>query len=418
MDSIASAVGGAELFGGVATRSEREVNGEIEFAIKYAGAQLPPYFDDVPGASDPNNKAGVVLVDHNEPGQMIASLGAVAFPDKGASKEVLQRSMLQVARIKGVIDHHALSDKFATGHPLFVDCRPWGSACSIIAHQFVRQGRVIPKHVCILLLCGILSDTINLTSPTTTHADKVFGTLLAFLGDERHPNKLAQEMFKAKTAHLVNLPAYAVVRADQKNFQLGDYLVGWATIEVNEPEKLLSKARKLLFELRVLKEEKKLDFVFLSVVDLQKKKTFLLLCGQMEVQLAEEVFKGKTSNALSYAPKEGTDAPCACGDAKSAGHKHAPPKADQPSLDDIADAIHLNPDKSLMDIGGLVSRKLEFIPPLKKALAGGWKPSRNSMRIREGERAPLAHTVHACQEGAGCTIHRSFTIAENQQAAK
>eukprot|EP00514_Thraustochytrium_sp_LLF1b_P009118 CAMPEP_0184555666 /NCGR_PEP_ID=MMETSP0199_2-20130426/38048_1 /TAXON_ID=1112570 /ORGANISM="Thraustochytrium sp., Strain LLF1b" /LENGTH=598 /DNA_ID=CAMNT_0026952055 /DNA_START=173 /DNA_END=1969 /DNA_ORIENTATION=+ len=418
MDSIASAIAGAELFNGVATRSEREVNGEIEFACSYAKVDLPPYFDDVEGANDPNNETGIVLVDHNEPGQMIASLGTVAFPPAGVSQEVLQTSMKQASRIKGIIDHHALSDRYSSSHPLFVDIRPWGSACSILAHKFVRLGRPIPKHVCLVLLCGILSDTINLTSPTTTHADKVFATLLAILAEEHHPNLLAQEMFKAKTAHLTNLPAFSIVRADQKAFQMGEYLVGWATIEVNEPEKILAKSRSLLLELRVLKKEKDLDFAFLSVVDLEKMETKVLLCGELEVAIAKLVYGGETSNALDFStePDEQAEAKCSHGEHKHGVHDHGD-KRKSASFSQLHTAVGINPEESLIDIGNKVSRKKEFIPPLKNLLAGGWKPSRQSVRIASGELAPKAHTEHVCVEGAGCSLHRTFSMEDNEKEA-
>src|SRR5689334_15592014 len=77
-----------------------------------------------------------------------------------------------------------------------------------------------------LLLCGILSDTLNLCSPTTTEADKlivvclcfaslwlcpcslfdfrrgVMQTLLASLAEVKDVNALAQSLFKAKSKQL------------------------------------------------------------------------------------------------------------------------------------------------------------------------------------------------------------------------
>eukprot|EP00516_Mucochytrium_quahogii_P005516 CAMPEP_0203752024 /NCGR_PEP_ID=MMETSP0098-20131031/6004_1 /ASSEMBLY_ACC=CAM_ASM_000208 /TAXON_ID=96639 /ORGANISM=" , Strain NY0313808BC1" /LENGTH=452 /DNA_ID=CAMNT_0050642005 /DNA_START=134 /DNA_END=1489 /DNA_ORIENTATION=+ len=359
-DSIASAVGAAYLFGGIPARSERQVNGEIRFACEYAQAQLPEYFDDIPGATDPLNQTnGICLVDHNEPGQMIESVQKVAFPRAG---QVVSEYKCQMqSRIKGVFDHHALSSEFSTPQPIFIDCRPWGSACSIIAHSFVRMGQMLPVHVAKLLLCGILSDTINLTSPTTTRADKLFATLLAFWAEEKHPNILAQNMFKAKTAYLTNLSAYHVVRADQKTYKMGEVSVGWATIEVNDPFPILAKAHELLFELRVLKKEKQLDLVFLSVVDIQQKRSVLLLCGSNELSLARVAFNGRVTSALEYA-RDSKSEEHNCG-----SHVYQP----QDHLATIANDIHLDPSETLMDIGSRVSRKKEFIIPVKSTISSG-----------------------------------------------
>lgn len=235
----------------------------------------------------------------------------------------------------------------------------------------------------------------------------MFATLLAFIGEESHPNILAQEMFKAKTAFLCNLNAYSVVRADQKNFDMGKFLVGWATIEVNDPLAILAKSRDILFELRVLKKEKNLDLVFLSVVDLQKKQTVLLLCGTNELQLAKAVFKGATSNALDYVNDEVKSHSSTC-----THHNHSHGASD---MDALARAINLEGEDSLMDIGAKVSRKLEFVPPVKDMITSGWEPDRRSARISTMEFAPHVHTEHACIEGVGCSLERSYSIDANTQ---
>jgi hypothetical protein len=97
-DSVASAVAGAELYGGTACRADggvknqRSVNGEVAFICKFAnlegllgdkglqaaegagieeGVALPVYWDD---ADD--GRANVVVVDHNSPSQMPGALGS------------------------------------------------------------------------------------------------------------------------------------------------------------------------------------------------------------------------------------------------------------------------------------------------------------------------------------------------------
>jgi manganese-dependent inorganic pyrophosphatase len=121
---------------------------ETEFALNYWGLPCPPPFLDV-GLERP-----VCLVDHNQASQMTAGI------DK--------------AWIRGIIDHHALqAGTVVTDAPIYVDIRPWGSACTIIAHMFVAQHRLMTRTTAGMLLCGILSDTLNMRSPTTTNADRV-----------------------------------------------------------------------------------------------------------------------------------------------------------------------------------------------------------------------------------------------------
>jgi len=87
-------------------------------------------------------------------------------------------------------------------------------------------------------------------------------------------------LFKAKTAFFSKLTAFAIVRADQKDYNLDNNIrLGWATVEVNNPECILDKSGELLVELRIMKKEKELDYAFLTVVDLVKKQSDLLCCG-------------------------------------------------------------------------------------------------------------------------------------------
>jgi len=155
------------------------------------------YFEDV---FDPQ-LSKVVMVDHSAPSQMVGCLKKRLIDD--GCTDVLQ----------GIIDHHALDENIYTKAPLFMDVRPWGSMSTIITHSFLRSALPIPVDVARLLLCAIMSDTVNLTSPTTTLADRYIVPLLCkFCGETDH-NGLAKGLFKAKTAWFVTLtPFECVVR--------------------------------------------------------------------------------------------------------------------------------------------------------------------------------------------------------------
>ena len=62
---------------------------------------------------------------------------------------------------------------------IYIDIRPWGSMSTIVAHQFL-QLRIKPDvPLAGMLLCAILSDTLNLLGPTTTEWDRTMVALLA-----------------------------------------------------------------------------------------------------------------------------------------------------------------------------------------------------------------------------------------------
>ena len=76
-------------------------------------------------------------------------------------------------KIVGVIDHHALQNNtIITEKPIFVDIRPWGSMSSILAYEFATQRVHLPVPIAGMLLSAVLSDTLNLRSPTTTEWDR------------------------------------------------------------------------------------------------------------------------------------------------------------------------------------------------------------------------------------------------------
>jgi hypothetical protein len=102
-----------------------------------------------------------------------------------------------------VIDHHSLQSKtVCTTGPVFIDIRPWGSACSILAFDFFANRRVPSKPVAGMLLSGILSDTLNLKGPTTTQADRVMVAALAQVARVEDINELARMQFRAKSSEV------------------------------------------------------------------------------------------------------------------------------------------------------------------------------------------------------------------------
>lgn len=341
LDSVAGAIGGATLWRGVATRAERKVNGEIEYALKFAGLEMPPFFDDVPGAVAPNSSGemlNVCLVDHNEEKQMVESL---------------RKDPQRAKRICGLIDHHCLSESFSSQKPLFMDIRPWGSMSTIVAHCFIRSNRPMPKPIARILLAAILSDTLNLKSVTTTTADEMMVALLTILGEVENAGEVAKGMFRAKTEWIVNLGAYEMTRGDQKDFTCCGWKIGIAVLEVTDPTCVYKVADELLMELRILKIEKgkcgaggrhdrrrELDFSYLFVVNVTENTSVLLVCGGRELALAKAAFPGGELRAC----KPGVQAP---GETIAA-------------------------DQTLLEVGDKVSRKAQFVPAFFQALTGGF----------------------------------------------
>ena len=88
-----------------------EVNSETAFALDYWKCELPPPIEELLAAA-PARK--VCLVDHQQTSQL--------------------NPAVNVDKIVGVIDHHALQSKtIVTDKPIYIDIRPWGSMSTILA---------------------------------------------------------------------------------------------------------------------------------------------------------------------------------------------------------------------------------------------------------------------------------------------
>jgi manganese-dependent inorganic pyrophosphatase len=115
----------------------------------------------------------LILVDHNELSQAV----------KGAGD-------LQIIE---VLDHHRLAS-FNTDIPILFWNNPLGSTSTLVALSYKQYGMAIERPIAGLLMAGLISDTLNLTSPTATPIDaNVLKELSEIAGIE--PAKLSEGIF-------------------------------------------------------------------------------------------------------------------------------------------------------------------------------------------------------------------------------
>ena len=100
----------------------------------------------------------LIMVDHNEFAQSV----------KGIEK----------ARVLEVLDHHRVTD-FNTSRPVNFRNEIVGSTCTIVATIFRENQVPIDENLAGLMLGGLLSDTMNLQTPTTTMRDRQTANILA-----------------------------------------------------------------------------------------------------------------------------------------------------------------------------------------------------------------------------------------------
>lgn len=198
----------------------------------------------------------LILVDHNEISQAVH--GADDVP------------------IVEIIDHHRIST-IITETPILFMNRPVGSTSTIVAGCFEQSGIPIPKPVAGLLMCGLISDTLNLTSPTTTDVDRyVMKQLETITGQS--PGDLANEIFSVGSP-LLTMTAEAAIHADSKPYEERGKKFTVAQIEELTFAHFWEKADSLLEALGEQQKAQELYFCALLVTDVNTQDSILLVRG-------------------------------------------------------------------------------------------------------------------------------------------
>ena len=205
-------------------------------------------------------KPQLVLVDHNELSQ------AVVGADESDIVEVL--------------DHHRLGGNLKTDQPIRFVNETVGSTCTLVARQFRGAGIEPTPGIALCMASGIISDTLNLRSPTTTDVDRqTLDWLAGFV--EVDLDQFVQDFFEVGSA-LRSHPAEKVVREDCKEFEDRGHRFSISQIEEIGFELFWERRIELLDALVELTKEKNLEFSALLVTDIISNSSLLLLSHEQE----------------------------------------------------------------------------------------------------------------------------------------
>ncbi len=137
----------------------------------------------------------LILVDHNELSQAVHGAENV---------EILE-----------VVDHHRVG--LTTQQPILFRNEPVGSTSTIVARCFLDNRIEMPDQIAGVLLAGLVSDTLNLTSPTTTQTDRDILSVLEVMSGV-NAKQFTDKLF-ASGSVLVSRPAYQAVTTDCKEYK-------------------------------------------------------------------------------------------------------------------------------------------------------------------------------------------------------
>lgn len=199
----------------------------------------------------------LTLVDHNEYAQAVTGV--------------------EEAHVVEVIDHHRLAGDLVSREPIRFLNEPVGSTSTLIARKFRHRDLEPERGVALCLCAGIISDTLCLSSPTTTDLDREMLEWLSELA-KIDPEKFKADFF-AVGSLLTTGTAAEILNADRKEFE--DEGVKLMIAQIEELGLHAFKARRIELEtaLQELVESNGYDLAALVVTDIAKHHSLVLVGG-------------------------------------------------------------------------------------------------------------------------------------------
>lgn len=222
-------------------------------------------------------RAKLIMMDHNEATQAIDGV--------------------ETAELMEIVDHHRLGT-IKTSSPVTFFAKPVGSTCTLV-YQLYKANKVeIPNKIAMLLLGGMLSDTVIMKSPTCTADDvAAIEDLASQCGIDA--KEYGVEIFSA-TDGLTSRSAKNIIGTDFKIFEEYGVRFGISQAETVTLAQLGEVKEKLQEELQNVKENNKLDWMMLLVTDIIKEESQLITTGFAP---GEAVFSyKKLEDKLYYLP--------------------------------------------------------------------------------------------------------------------
>ncbi len=207
----------------------------------------------------------VLLVDHGERAQSVPGI--------------------EEAEIVEILDHHHIGS-IETKLPVTAIFDPVGSTSTLVVERFRQAGAEPAAPTATMLLGAIVSDTVLLTSPTTTERDQRATSYLEWLLG-LDAQQFGREMFE-HSSDVADVAAAELVSRDLKEYELDN----GCTISVAQIETVgravFDRSAELLEAAEALRSKRDHVLFALMLTDILEQHTRLLVTGN--AALAERAF--------------------------------------------------------------------------------------------------------------------------------
>lgn len=199
------------------------------------------------------DKKQVILVDHNNYSQSVDGL--------------------EEAEILEVIDHHNIGD-INTKRPINFRNAGVGSVNTIIYDLYKENNIKVPRNIAGLMASAIISDTLLLTSPTTTIRDIDALTELSKIAKIKY-KKYGTELLKQGMS-IKGLTNYAMLHKDFKTYKINDSVIGIGQLLTSDYDLIQKKMSSIVKYLDEVSETENMRVVALFITDIFENQSYCI----------------------------------------------------------------------------------------------------------------------------------------------
>lgn len=216
----------------------------------------------------PNTEALFVLEKwgHELPSllESVSSEDVVSIVDTNNVDELFEN--INDAHFVSIIDHHKLTGGLETSSPREIVIQPYACTMTVMYNIMNIEPVDFPREIAGLMLSGILSDTLEFRSPTTTDEDKQLAEKLAAALDV-DMTQYANEMFAAKS-NISEFSDAELIRLDSKIYEIKDKKMRVAVLETTDPQVVKDRREGIVGAMDAIATEDGVDHVLFFIVDI------------------------------------------------------------------------------------------------------------------------------------------------------
>ncbi len=223
-----------------------------------------------------SNSKQLVLVDHNEYSQSVEGI--------------------EDADVYEVIDHHRIGG-VTTVKPINFRNEIIGSTASIITKIFLEHDLEIPKDIASLLLAAIISDTLNLKSPTTTDQDVRLAKMLEKIsGLDRF--KFAHEMYEV-TSSFKSKSYEEIIDQDIKKFYISEKEIMVSQVVLYRFDELYNIIENFEEVMAEYVRYHRLDLLTVVFTSIEDNGSIVLAAGELK-EAVSQAFPNENGNKFTF----------------------------------------------------------------------------------------------------------------------